>query len=72
MVTIQVPCNLELVAGDVVRCEFEFPGDKKEEGVVSQQQSGNYLILHLCHHFDTERSYTSMTLARDTYGLHTK
>ena len=72
MVTIQVPCNLELVAGDVVRCEFEFPGDKKEEGVVSQQQSGNYLILHLCHHFDTERSYTSLTLVRDTYGLHTK
>jgi len=72
MVNIQVPCNLELVAGDVVRCEFEFPGDKKEEGVVSQQSSGNYLILHLCHHFDTERSYTALTLARDTYGLHTK
>ncbi len=72
MVTIQVPCNLELLAGDVVRCEFEFPGDKKEEGAVSQQTSGNYLILHLCHHFDTERSYTSLTLVRDTYGLHTK
>ena len=72
MVTIQVPCNLELVVGDLVRCEFEFPGEKKEEGVASQQQSGNYLILHLCHHFDPNRSYTSMTLARDTYGLHTK
>jgi hypothetical protein len=72
LVQIQVPCNLRLEAGDVVRCELAFPGDKPEEGSVSQQQSGNYLILHLCHHFDTERSYTSMTLARDTYGLYTK
>tara|TARA_B100000131_G_scaffold230254_1_gene222031 strand:- start:4814 stop:6094 length:1281 start_codon:yes stop_codon:yes gene_type:complete len=67
---IQVPCNLALMAGNVIRCEFEKQSDQKEMGTIDQQQSGNYLILHLCHHFDGERSYTSMTLARDTYGLY--
>ena len=71
MMFIQVPCNLELKAGEVIRCEIEFPGEKKEEGAVSQQQSGNYLILHLCHSFNAQRSFTSMTVVRDTYGLHT-
>ena len=47
------------------------PGEKKEEGAVSQQQSGNYIILHLCHSFNSQRSFTSMTVVRDTYGLHT-
>ena len=70
MMFIQVPCNLELKAGEVIRCEIEFPGEKKEEGAVSQQ-SGNYLILHLCHSFNAQRSFTSMTVVRDTYGLHT-
>ena len=32
MMFIQVPCNLELKAGvEVIRCEIEFPGEKKEE-----------------------------------------
>ena len=42
--------------------------DKKEENPYDEQQSGNYLILNLCHHFDSKRSFTSMTLVRDTYG----
>ena len=37
----------------------------------NEHQSGFYLILHLSHHFDPKHSYTSMTLARDTYGLYT-
>ncbi len=67
---IQVPCNLNLKAGNIITCEFERQGDNKLGGV-DQQQSGKYFILHLCHHFDSNRSFTSMTLARDTYGLHT-
>jgi len=34
-------------------------------------QSGNYLILDLCHHFDTKRSFTSLTLVRDSFGAYT-
>ena len=70
LMEIQVPCNLKLRAGNVIRCEIERQGDLNELGALDEQQSGKYLILHLCHHFDTTRSYTSMTLARDTYGLY--
>ena len=72
MMEIQVPCNVKLKAGDVVKVEIERQGDDKELGGLDEHTSGKYLILHLCHHFDTERSFTSMTLARDTYGLHVK
>ena len=71
LMQIQVPCNLKLRAGNVIKVEFEKQTTQKELGGVDQQQSGGYLILHLCHHFDPKRSYTSMTLARDTYGLYT-
>ena len=71
LMEIQVPCNLKLRAGNVIRVEFERQGDDKSLGGLDEQTSGNFLILHLCHHFDTKRSFTSMTLARDTYGLYT-
>ena len=72
MMEIQVPCNLELRAGDVIKVEIERQGDDKELGGLDEHTSGKYLIMHLCHHFDSKRSFTSMTLARDTYGLHVK
>ena len=68
---IQVPCNLKLRAGNVIKVEFERQGDDKSLGGIDQQTSGNFLILHLCHHFDTKKSFTSMTIIRDTYGVHT-
>ena len=69
---MQVPLNPSLKAGDVIKCNFEIiSGSKKEEGTIDPVQSGKYLIMDLCHHYDTERSFTSMTLVRDTYGLHT-
>jgi hypothetical protein len=72
MVKMQVPCNPNLKAGDIVKCNLEIitPGEK-EQGSVDPVESGNYMILDLCHHYDTTRSFTSMTLIRDTYGLHT-
>ena len=71
LMEIQVPCNLKLNAGKVIRVEFERQGDDKSLGGLDEHISGNFLILHLCHHFDSKRSFTSMTLARDTYGLYT-
>ena len=72
MMEIQVPCNLNIRAGNVIKVVIERQGDDKEAGGFDEHVSGKYLVLHLCHHFDTERSFTSMTLARDTYGLHIK
>ena len=71
MLEIQVPCNLSLVAGDVITVEIEnLNAEKCNEGI-NKHQSGKYLILHLCHSFSANESITSLTLVRDTYGLHT-
>jgi hypothetical protein len=72
LLEIQVPCNVKLRAGNVIKVEIERQGDDKELGGLDEHLSGKYLILHLCHHFDSKRSFTSMTIARDTYGLHVK
>lgn len=67
--TILIPCNPNLEAGDVIRCEFEkITLDSKSQGSYDIPQSGNYLILNLCHHYNTVNSFTSLTLVRDTYG----
>ena len=69
---IQVPCNILLMAGQVIKLEMEnVTGGNKILQRENQHRSGFYLILHLSHHFDPKHSYTSMTLARDTYGLYT-
>ena len=68
---MMVPCNLELRAGDVIKVEIESLENEKCSEGVDKRQSGKYLILHLCHFFDTTKSVTPLTLVRDTYGLHT-
>jgi hypothetical protein len=73
IVEIQVPCNLKLKAGDTIFCNFEtITQSRKVEGAVDPVNSGKYLIVNLCHHFDPLRSFTSMTLVRDSYGLYKK
>ena len=69
IMNIQVPCNTELRAGDIVEIDIESQQDDKVDSPSDEQQSGKYLILHLCHHFDTLRSFTSLTLVRDSYGV---
>ena len=69
IMNIQIPCNTELRAGDVVEVDIESQKDDKVDSPSDEQQSGKYLILHLCHHFDTLRSFTSLTLVRDSYGV---
>lgn len=72
VVKIQVPLNPNLKAGDILLCNFEMISeDGKKDGTPDPVQSGKYLILDLCHHYDVKRTFTSMTLVRDTYGLYT-
>lgn len=69
---VMIPCNPNLVAGDVIECNFEkITTSEKELGFLDFNQSGKYLILNLCHHFDSQRSYTSLTLVRDSFGIYT-
>ena len=66
---ITIPCNTDLKAGDVLRLEIEEITDKKEQGP-DQKSSGNYVIQALCHYFEAEKSVTSLTLIRDSYGMY--
>lgn len=71
VIQIQIPCNVKLKAGDTIICNFEaVTADSKVQGQ-DPVMSGKYLIVNLCHHFDPLRSFTSLTLARDSYGLYT-
>lgn len=72
VMTIMIPCNLDLEAGNVIKCNFEkISVSEKALGSVDERQSGKYLILNLCHYFGPTNSYTSLTLVRDTYGNYT-
>ena len=72
LVDIQIPCNPNLKAGDTIECHFEIiTQSKKQQGAHDPVQSGKYLIVDLCHHYEPARSITSLTLARDSYGLYT-
>tara|TARA_B100000927_G_C16457960_1_gene466645 strand:+ start:161 stop:1582 length:1422 start_codon:yes stop_codon:yes gene_type:complete len=69
LVEVQVPCNLELTVGELIQLNIEnITQDPKILKEYNDHRSGLYLILHLCHYFDMENSYTSLTLARDEYG----
>lgn len=69
--SIIVPSNTNLRAGDIIECQFPkiTQSDAKE---YDTETSGLYMIKELCHHFDANRSYTSMKLVRDTFGINKK
>lgn len=67
VLTITVPSNTNLKAGDVIECQFPETSTSKKKGF-DRAQSGLYMIKALCHHFDTNASYTSMKLIRDTFS----
>jgi hypothetical protein len=67
VLTLTVPSNTNLRAGDIIECQFpKTTTSKKKE--FDQEQSGLYMIKALCHHFDSTGSYTSLKLIRDTFG----
>ena len=73
LVNITIPCNARLTVGECIRLNFEnITQDNKVEKELNEHRSGNYLIMHLCHSFTPNNSFTSLTLARDEYGLNRK
>ena len=67
LLSITVPCNTDLRAGDIITCKF--PKISREDSeVFDSETSGKYIIKELCHHFDPDRSFTSMKLVRDSFG----
>lgn len=67
VLTMTVPSNTNLRAGDIIECNFPKTTTSKSKEF-DPDQSGLYMIKALCHHFDTTGSYTSMKLIRDTFG----
>lgn len=70
--SIIVPCNLDLNAGNVIECNFPKVNSSEDAKEYDTEVSGLYIIKELCHHFDAENSYTSMKLIRDTFGKQKK
>ena len=69
--TMLIPLNTNLRAGGLIKCKFP-KIDLEKRADVSEDQSGSYMIKELCHQFDTEGSYTKLTLFRDTLGRKAK
>ena len=67
-ISITVPCNTNLEAGDVIECIF--PNSSKGDDAIDGDVSGKYIIKELCHHFEPISSFTSLKLIRDTFGFY--
>ena len=70
-VTMLIPLNTNLRAGSLIKCKFP-KIDMEKRSDVSEDQSGSYMIKELCHQFNSEGSYTKLTLFRDTLGRKAK
>ncbi len=66
--SMTIPSNTNLKAGDVIECKFPKVDAVKESKEFDQEQSGLYMIKALCHHFDSAGSFTSLELIKDTFG----
>ena len=66
---INIPCNVKLKVGDIIYAQFP-QMESAQTGEVDKEQSGNYLIKELRHHFSPNEMLTSLRLVRDSYGLY--
>jgi len=67
-VSMMIPCNTDLRAGDVIKCEFP-KISSQDADEIDTETSGLYMIKELCHHFEPNSSYTSLKLVRDNFGI---
>lgn len=68
IIKVQIPCNFCLKVGDMLKFVFDpVTTDSKVQGP-EPNQSGNYLVIDLCHYCDPKQSYTTMLMVRDSLG----
>ena len=66
-INIMIAGDFSLRAGDLIHCEFpELSVDPNTD--VNRQTGGIYMISSLCHNITPRKTYTSLTLVRDTFG----
>jgi hypothetical protein len=61
--------NVNLKAGSIVYAQFQRV-DASQSVEVDPEQSGNYLIKEIRHHFESGQMVSSLKLVRDSYGLY--
>lgn len=67
VMSIQIPVNMNLTAGSVIRCNFpRIDTQKRKEP--DQNQSGLYMITKICHFFNKNESVSQIEMIRDTKG----
>lgn len=64
-----VPLNVNLRVGQIIYAQFQ-KVEASKDGNIDEEQSGNYLIKELRHHFNSGQLVTSLKLIRDNYGLY--
>lgn len=64
-----VPMNVNLKAGDIIRCEFPRI-EKSDKSEIEKETSGYYVIKELRHHFESGKMITGLRVIRDSYGLY--
>ena len=68
-INMTVPLNVKLRAGNIIYAQFQ-EVTAAVESKVDEEQSGNYLIKELRHHFESGELVTALKLVRDNYGLY--
>jgi len=68
-ISITIPGDFSLHAGDIIYCEFPNPSSgNTEENSVNQELSGNYLIADINQNVSRRYHYTYLNLVRDSVG----
>ena len=63
--SITIPGDFSLNAGDLIRCDFPEIGNKRTK-LVSDKKSGIYMIVDICHYIDPKQTFTKINLVRDS------
>ena len=66
-ITITIPADFSLHAGDAVYVDTPEIKDNKND-TVDRQQGGLYIISDLCHLITTNKSLTKINLVRESFG----
>jgi len=68
-ISITVPGDFTLHAGDMIYCEFANPSSNNtQENQINAELSGNYLISEVNQKVDRKYHYTYLNLVRDSVG----
>jgi len=64
---ITIPGDFSIKAGDIVECTFPDIESKRNKED-NRQQSGKYMVAHVCHKITPSNTYSCLGLVRDSFG----